>query len=58
MKRKFELSLFIHSSHLYFVFFFVVMKQQANIKYGFKPRTTAGRLATGYRNEAVLRMCF
>jgi hypothetical protein len=41
---------------VYFVFFFVVMKQQADIKYCFKPRTTAGRLAAGYRNEAVLHM--
>jgi len=32
------------------------MKRQADIKYCFKPRTTAGRLAAGYRNEAVLHM--
>jgi len=56
MKRKFQLSPFICSSCVYFVSFFV-MKQQANIKYCFKPRTTASRLATGCRNEAVWHMC-
>jgi hypothetical protein len=34
------------------------MKQQANIKYCFKPRITAGRLAAAYRNEAVLHIMF
>jgi len=56
MKRKFQLSPFIRSSCVYFVFFFVI-KQHANIKYCLKPRTTAGRLATGYRNEAIWHMC-